>query len=229
MYYEARGVKGEHGLKFDPFKALIAPRPIGWVSTVSNSGKRNLAPYSFFNAVSDRPPILMFSTIGIKDSLANINENGDFTCSLATYALRDGMNMSSAPVKHGVDEFALAGLTPVPGKQVKSFRVGESPAAFECKHWKTIELPSYGGQVDSREAADRTYVVMGIVVGVYIDEAIIRDGMIDTAGMQPLARMGYMDYAWVTRENSFTLNRPLASDDGSSAQLVPGPWDGVYR
>ncbi len=222
MHYDATG--RNHGLKFDPFKALAVPRPIGWISTVDANGVPNLAPYSFFNAVADRPKMVMFSTGGRKDSLRNIEANREFTCSLATYDLREQMNMSSAPVAHGVDEFALAGLTAVPSVYVKPPRVGESPAAFECRHWKTIELPAPEG------GKGPTYsVVFGTVVGIYVDDAYIKDGIVDTPSMRPLARLGYMDYSVLEPKTVFSLNRPLASEDGRTATLVPGDWDGVYR
>lgn len=218
MHYDTD--KNDHGLRFNPFKALVAPRPIGWIGTVGADGSRNLAPYSFFNAVSDRPPMVMFSSYGRKDSIANIEATGEFTCSLATFALREQMNMSSAAVRRGVDEFALAGLTPAPSKRVKAPRVAESPAAFECTLWKILELPAAG-----REG----YVVaFGHVVAVYIDDAYIRDGVVDTGAMRPIARQGYMEYSVVTPEAVFSLNRPEVSADGESA-AVSGEWDGVYR
>lgn len=227
MYYET--ASNRHGLKFDPFKALVAPRPIGWISSVSADGAHNLAPYSFFNAVSDRPPMVMFSSVDRKDSLRNIEQTGEFTCSLATYGLREQMNLSSATVSHGVDEFALAGLTRTPGQQVRSARVGESPAALECRHWKTIELPNAQPGHDAKARTLPCFMVLGFVVGIYIDERFIRDGIVDTAALQPLARMGYMDYSYVAQANTFTMNRPLASEDGKTASVQPGPWDGVYR
>lgn len=227
MYYATDS--NQHGLKFDPFKALIAPRPIGWISTVSRDGVHNLAPYSFFNAVSDRPPVVMFSSSGRKDSLVNIEDNGEFTCSLATWDLREAMNLSSAPVVHGVDEFELAGLTKIIGSAVKTARVAESPAAFECRHWKTVELPDFSTANTAKRPTHKNYVVFGLVVGIYIDERIVKEGLVDTAAMQPIARMGYMDYAVVNRESSFTMNRPMASADGKTASVQPGPWDGIYR
>ena len=167
MHYET--ATGRHGLKFDPFKALVVPRPIGWIGSVGRDGKPNLAPYSFFNAVSDRPPVVLFSSGGHKDSLANILETGEFTCSLATWDLREQMNMSSATVARGVDEFALAGLTAAPSKLVGAPRVGESPAAFECKLWKTLDMPA------PADGKGVTYtVVFGIVVGIHIDDALQR-------------------------------------------------------
>lgn len=218
MHYDT--AKNNHGLRFNPFKALVAPRPIGWIGTVSADGKRNLAPYSFFNAVSDRPPMVMFSSHDHKDSVTNIEQIGEFTCSLSTWDLRDQMNMSSAAVARGVDEFELAGLTPAPSHLVKAPRVAESPAAFECKLWKIVELPGDGGH--------NYTVVFGSVVAVYIDDAFIREGMVDTGAMQPIARMGYMQYSVVRPDTVFALNRPEVAADGRSA-AVPAAWDGVYR
>ncbi len=219
MHYDTEA--NNHGLRHNPFKALAVPRPIGWIGTTSRAGVHNLAPYSFFNAVSDRPPVVLFSSAGHKDSLRNAVETGEFTCSIATYDLREQMNMSSAPVGEAVDEFALAGLTPAPSRLVRAPRVAESPAAFECKTWKTVELPA-------PDAAHTHTVVFGLVVGVYINEAIIRDGMVDTGLMKPIARLGYMDYAVVTPESMFSLNRPLVGADGKTA-TVAAEWDGVYR
>src|SRR4051812_19070446 len=191
-----------HGLRFNPFKALVAPRPIGWISCVGPDGSLNLAPYSFFNVVSHNPPIVMFSSHGRKDSVSNIEQAGEFTCSLATWDLREAVNMTSAPVKRGVDEFALSGLTPAPSKFVQAPRVAESPVALECKVWKVMPLP----------AAPRGtgyVVVFGTVVGVYIDDRFIRDGQVDTGAMRPIARQGYMEYSVVTPETVFMMNRPV--------------------
>ncbi len=222
MHYDASA--RPPGLKFDPFKALVVPRPIGWIGTVDRDGVANLAPYSFFNAVSDRPPVVMFSSAGRKDSLRNIEQTGEFTCSLATLDLRDAMNMSSAAVAPGVNEFGLAGLTAAASRFVKPPRVAEAHAAFECRHWKTIECPA------PADGKGEAYVmVFGIVVGVYIDDAFIKDGIVDTPAMKPLARLGYMDYSVLSPETVFTLNRPTVSEDGRHAHVVPGPWDGVYR
>ena len=146
MFYET--IANKHGLRHDPFKALVAPRPIGWISTVSKAGICNIAPYSFFNAVGEKPHYVMFSSAGRKDSLLNIEETGEFVCSLATWDLRFNMNMTSASVPYGVDEFPIGDLTaaPLPPRQAAA-RQGE-PAALECKHWKTVELPPLepGGQ-----------------------------------------------------------------------------------
>lgn len=219
MHYDTAA--NNHGLRYNPFKALAVPRPIGWIASTSKSGIHNLAPYSFFNAMGDRPPVVMFSSSGRKDSLRNIEATGEFTCSIATWDLRDQMNLSSAPVMHGVDEFALAGLTPAASQKVGVPRVAESPAAFECKVWKVIDLPAAPGQTQTG--------VIGIVVAVYIDDRYLRDGLVDLGAMRPIARLGYMDYAVVNPENIFSLNRPDVSADGRGAEVVPGEWDGVYR
>lgn len=209
----------KHGLTHDPFKAIVAPRPIGWISTVSAAGVLNLAPYSFFNAVADAPPMVMFSSAGRKDSLRNIEATGEFTCSVASEALVDQMNLSSATVASDVSEYDVTGLLTAPSLVVKPPRVAASPAALECRLWKTVDLRG--------ERAPT--VVFGHVVAIYVDERVVKDGLLDTAAMRPLARMGYMDYAVVTPETTFTLNRPLVVDDRRSARVTPGPWDGVYR
>jgi len=222
MHYDS--VENRHGLKHDPFKALVAPRPIGWITTVSRDGVCNLAPYSFFNAVSDRPHYVMFSSSGFKDSVRNIHDSGEFTCSMATWDTRFEMNVSSAPVPPGVDEYPLSGLTAVASRFVAPPRVKEAPAALECRHWKTVELP------DVEPGSDRGhYVVIGQVVGIYIDDAYVHDGIVDTAAMRPLARMGYMDYAVVTPQTRTVINRPQLDDDGNVAAPQAEAWDGTYR
>lgn len=222
MHYDPR--QRPPDLRHDPFKALVVPRPVGWVATLDAGGRPNLAPYSFFNAVSDRPPLVMFSSGGRKDTLRNIEATGEFTCSIASWDLREAMNMSSAAVAPGVDEFALAGLERAPSRFVLPPRVARAPAAFECRLWKTLPLPAPEGRPDAGYT-----VVFGEVVGVYIDDAFIRDGIVDTGAMRPLARLGYMDYSVVTPESVFTMNRPVPSGDGLGATLQPGPWDGIYR
>ncbi|MFT5449305.1 MAG: flavin reductase (DIM6/NTAB) family NADH-FMN oxidoreductase RutF [Gammaproteobacteria bacterium] len=222
MYYDA--IENKHGLKHDPFKALVSPRPIGWISTVSDDGICNLAPYSFFNAVSDRPHYVMFSSSDVKDSVRNIRQNGEFTCSLSTFDTRFGMNVSSAPVPAGVDEFALSGLTAVASQFVKPPRIKESPAALECKHWKTIEMPD----VDPATGKGH-YVVFGQVVGIYINDEFIKDGMVDTGAMKPLARLGYMDYSVVSHDSLLQITRPEIDDAGNVLNAQAKEWDGQYR
>lgn len=197
MFYETE--ENKHGLRHDPFKALIAPRPIGWISTLSTDGVVNLAPYSYFNAISDRPKFVMFSSGGRKDSVRNAEETGEFVCSMATYELKDQMNHTSAQVGPEVDELELAGLESAPSKLVKPPRVAASPAAIECKYYQTIALPGTNG-------LDGNFVVIGRVVGIYIDDKYVADGMLDITKYRPIARLGYMDYSVV--DSVFSMNRP---------------------
>jgi len=198
MFYDA--VANTHGLKWDPFKALVTPRPIGWISTLGKSGVVNLAPYSFFNAVSTDPHFVMFSSGGRKDSQRNAEETGEFVCSLATYDLRDAMNRTSQHVGPEVDEMALAGLTPAPSKLVAPPRVAESPIAFECRYWRTIDLPGPHGGPGTHA------IVLGQVVGVHIDDSVIVGDRVDVTKVKPIARLGYGDYAVI--DEVFELTRP---------------------
>jgi len=198
MFYDA--VANTHGLKWDPFKALVTPRPIGWISTLSKNGVVNLAPYSFFNAVSTDPHFVMFSSGGRKDSQRNAEETGEFVCSLATYDLREAMNRTSQHVGPEVDEMALAGLTPAPSKLIAPPRVAESPVAFECRYWRTIDLPGPNGGPGTHA------IVLGQVVGVHIDDAVIVGDKVDVTKVKPIARLGYGDYAVI--DQVFELSRP---------------------
>ena len=213
-----------HGFRHDPLKALVVPRPIAWVATVSCDGVRNLAPYRFFNIVSDQPPMVIISSEVGKDSITNILETGEFTCSLVTRSLHAQMNMTSAKVDASVDEFALAGVTAAPSAFVKAPRVAESPAALECRLWQTVSLPPPDGHADSHYT-----VLFARVVGVYIDDAVIRDGRVDTAAIEPVARLGYMDYTVVNAASIFSANRPNVAADGRTAVIESTPWDGQYR
>lgn len=195
MFYDA--VKNDHGFQYDPFKALVAPRPIGWVSTLSPDGKSNLAPYSYFNAFSQSPHYVAFGSGPRKDSMRNIEETGEFTFSLATYDLREQMNASSAHVT--TDEFELAGLSKAPSQIVKPPRVAESPVALECCLHRIVPLPNDDGEAHN-------YLIIGRVLGIYIDDRFIRDGRVDTAAMQPIARLGYSEYATVTE--AWRMRRP---------------------
>jgi flavin reductase (DIM6/NTAB) family NADH-FMN oxidoreductase RutF len=203
MFYDTR--KNDHGLPHDPFKAIVAPRPIGWITSISSAGEINLAPYSFFNGVSSRPPIVMFSSEGRKDSLTFIEQTKEFVCNLAIFALREAMNESSAPFERGVNEMARAGLEAAPSRLVKPPRVAASPCALECKWLQTVSLTDLDGR-----ALD-SHVVLGQVVGVHIDEKFIRNGLLDTAAMQPIARAGYHDYFVATPETRFALKRPVTA------------------
>jgi len=187
LFYET--AENAHGLKHDPFKAIVAPRPIGWIGTKAADGRRNLSPYSFFNAVSDTPKLVMFSSSGHKDSVTNIEETGVFTCSLASRHLAEKMNASSIVVPRGVDEFELAGLTPVTGRLVDAPYVGEAYAVLECRTTQILR------PVDIEGRESDNWVVFGQVLGIHISPEILRDGRVDMAVARPLGRMGYMDYA----------------------------------
>ena len=165
----------------------------------------------------------MFTSVERKDSLRNIESNGEFTCSLSTWDTRDGMNISSAPVDYLADEFALANLETAPSQMVRPPRVARAPAALECKHWKTIEMPDVIPGDDNGH-----FMIIGQVIGIYIDDKFINDGIVNTAEMRPLARMGYMDYGVITPETTFVLQRPSVQDDGT-VEKAKGEWDGVYR
>lgn len=197
MFYDA--LENRHGLRHDPFKALVSPRPIGWVSTLSRSGVANLAPYSFFAALAEKPAYVIFSASGAKDSRCNAEETGEFVCSVATYDLRERMNRTAARLGADESEFAHAGLTPAPSHFVKPPRVAESPAALECRTWRTIELPP--ATPDAKPHA----AIIGLVVGIHIEDAYVRDGLVITDLMRPIARLGYRDYAWIGAENMFSM------------------------
>jgi flavin reductase (DIM6/NTAB) family NADH-FMN oxidoreductase RutF len=189
-------------LPHDPFKAIVAPRPIGWITSLSAKGEINLAPYSFFNGVNSRPNLVMFASEGRKDSVSFIEETGEFVCSLATYDLLHPMNATSAPLPRGVNEMERADLAAAPSVMVKPPRVAASPCALECKVTKIVPMTTYDGEpVDC-------HAVFGQVVGVYIADRFIVDGRLDTAAMRPIARCGYDEYATV--ERVFSLTRPLA-------------------
>ncbi len=189
-------------LPHDPFKALVVPRPIGWISALSASGAVNLAPYSFFNAVASTPVgILAFSSEGVKDSVAFIEETGEFVWNMPTYDLREAMNLTGASLPRGTSEFAYAGLATAPSVEVKPPRVAASPCAMECRLIEVIRLKTAAGiPIDN-------YLVLGEVVGVHIDDRFITaEGRVDTAAMQPIARCGYSDYAVV--DKVFAVTRP---------------------
>lgn len=197
MFYEPRA---GHGLPHDPFKAIVAPRPIGWISTVDPEGRNNLAPYSFFNAISSKPPMVAFSSEGYKDSARNAEATGEFVCNLATEELSDGMNASAATVAPDVDEFVLARLATAPCRLVKPLRVAAAPAVLECKVTEVVHLRDLDGRDIDR------HLVIGQVVGVHIDERYLDNGMFQTARAVPLARCGYREYAKVA--SVFEMLRP---------------------
>ena len=199
-FYEPRA---GHGLPHDPFNAIVGPRPIGWISTRSRAGVLNLAPYSFFNAFNYTPPIVGFASIGYKDTVRNVEETGQFCWNLATRALADRMNATCAMVPADVDEFALAGLTPAASRLVDVPRVLEAPVSFECKLTQLIRLQDADGQPAP------SWLVLGEVVGVHIDRALLKDGVYDTARAGHILRGGGpADYFEVGPEQLFRMFRP---------------------
>ena len=194
-----------HGLPHDPFNAIVGPRPIGWVSTRSNDGVLNLAPYSFFTAFNYIPPIVGFSSTGPKDSLRNVQENGMFVWNLVTRPLAEAMNQTCAPVGPEVNEFELAGLTTAPSRVVDVPRVAESPVSFECRSTQIIQLEG----LDKQKVP--TWLVLGEVVGVHIADHLLKDGIYDTANAGHILRGGGpADYFSIGPEQLFHMWRPKA-------------------
>lgn len=191
----------DHGLPHNPFKAIVSPRPIGWISTLNKDGIANLAPYSFFNGIQDVPPMVMFSASGpktdtddLKDSLVNIQDTGEFCVNIVSEALKDKMNITSAHYPHGLDEFEQAALEKGTPQVIKVPFVAASPAVFECTLHSIISLPGNG------------HMVLGEVVCVHIKDEFLKDGLLDVTRYAPMARLGYRDYTSV--HEVFSLNRP---------------------
>ncbi len=205
MFYEPK--KNNHGLAHDPFKSCVVPRPIGWISTMGANGVANLAPFSQFQNLTFDPPYVMFAanqtTDGRrKDSVVNAEQSKDFVYNMATYELREAMNLTAQQVPPEVDEFELAGLAKAPSKFVKAPRVAKSPVQFECRYHQTVRLPGKGamGTVD---------IIIGEVIGIHIeDEFVLPDGKLDVLRIRPLARLGYYDYTVV---------------DSIFEMVIPGP------
>jgi flavin reductase (DIM6/NTAB) family NADH-FMN oxidoreductase RutF len=189
----------------NPFKQLVVPRPIGWISSMASDGSVNLAPFSFFNAISENPPMVGFGPGGskadrpYKDTRANIEETGEFVCNLATWETRRQMNTTSGRFPASVDEFEQAGLTKAPALLVQPPRVAESPVHFECRYYATVDLPA-----DDPEQPNA--FIIGQVVGIHIDDRLIKDGRVDIVAARPIARLGYSLYSIV--DNSFPMRRP---------------------
>ena len=203
MYFRA-GLHKEAGLSFSPIKAIVSPRPIGWISSCGKDGSINLAPYSYFNTISELPPMVMFSSAPSgnaqhKDSLRNVIETEEFVVNVVSAALGDVMNITSADLAYGQNEFTAAGLEMADCNTVKVPRVAAAPAALECKLWKVIELPK-------PETGGIGVMVIGTITGIHIADETVKDGKIDVTSYQPLARLGYMDYARIN--DVFEMPRP---------------------
>jgi len=191
-----------HGLPHNPFNAIVTPRPIGWISSRDGQGRDNLAPYSFFNAVAYVPPQVMFASTsakddvdGTKDSVANIRETGVFCVNIVEYAARDAMNVTSAGLPHGTDEFERAGIVKAECEQIACARVANAPANMECKVTQIVQLPG-----------EANFVVFGEVIGVHLRDDCVVDGRFDVTQFHPLSRLGYRDYTAV--REVFELKRP---------------------
>lgn len=192
-----------HGLPHNPFNSIIGPRPIGWISSQSAAGSLNLAPYSFFNAFNYTPPIIGFASVGYKDSVRNIEETGEFCWQLSTRELAEPMNQSCAAVDAEIDEFSLSGLTPAPSQIVNVPHVAEARVVFECRLSQVLQLTSAAGD------AVNTWLVLGEVVGVHIDQTLLKDGVYQTAAAGPILRGGGpADYFEITPEQHFEMHRP---------------------
>lgn len=192
-----------HGLPHDPFNAIVGPRPIGWIGSRDEAGVRNLAPYSFFSAFNYVPPLVGFASIGFKDSVRNIQQTGEFTWNLVTRPLAEAMNQSCAMVPPEVDEFELAGLTPVAAQRIGAPRVGESLVSFECKLSQLVQLQSAAGEKVN------TWLVLGEVVAVHIHRSLLKDGVFDTAGAHIVLRGGGpADFFEIGPAQLFRMYRP---------------------
>lgn len=202
-FYEPQG---GHGLAHDPFNAIVGPRPIGWISSVSADGTPNLAPYSFFNAFNYRPPIIGFSSTSWKDTVANIEATRQFVWNLATRPLAARMNLTSASLPPETNEFEFAGLQAAPSRLVRPARVAESPVAFECALTQIVPLRGKDGE------AAGAWLVLGEVIGVHIARSLIPDGIYDTVAAEPILRGGGpSSYFGISADSEFHMNRPGTS------------------
>lgn len=201
-FYAYEPSKG-HGLPHDPFNAIVGPRPIGWISSRGADGRINLAPYSFFNAFNYVPPVIGFSSIGLKDTVRNIQETGEFAWNLATRELAEAMNQTCAAVPPDVNEFELAGLEPVASELIKVPRVARSPVTFECRVTDIHQLRT------AAHAPIDSWLVLGEVVKVYIDQQLLKNGVFDTANSGVILRGGGLaDYFSISEAQKFRMYRP---------------------
>lgn len=208
MYYETD--KNDHGLRYNPLKACVVPRPIGWITTLDHAGKINVAPFSFFNLLSYDPPFVMFSAGthegdgGTKDTVANVQATGEFVYNMATWAQKDQMSSTAMIIDREVDEMAASGLEPEPSRLVRPPRIKGSPVQFECRLHQVVNLPG-------RKPSSEHHVVIGHVVAVHIDDrALTADGRVDVLSLRPIARLGYKDYLVV--DETFQMEKRTPED-----------------
>jgi len=204
MHYDPRDNLAPPPLTSNPLNALVAPRPIGWITTIDSAGQVNLAPFSYFNAVNADPPVVVFApnekAKGTpKDTLRNVREVAEFVANLAHTRLKREINESSRVLPHGVNELIEVGLTAAPSRAVRPPRIAECKAAIECKVHDIVELPH-------RDGGRRSHLVIGIVVGIYIADDMIENGRVSALKLGQLARLGYAEYTGV--EATFTMPRP---------------------
>ena len=209
MYYETD--KNNHGLRYNPVKACVVPRPIGWITSINEVGLVNLAPFSFFNVLSYDPPFVMFSAGvheadgGRKDTVENVAATGEFVYNMATWAQKEQMNETAWIIERGVDEMAAAGLEPLPSRLVRPPRVKGSPVHFECRLHQIVTLPG-------RQPSGEHHVVIGQVLAVHIDDAALTaDGRVDIPKIRPIARLGYKDY--VSVEQTFQMDKKRTPEE----------------
>ena len=211
MYYETD--KNNHGLRYNPVKACVVPRPIGWITSINDAGLVNLAPFSFFNLLSYDPPFVMFSAGvheadgGRKDTVENVAATGEFVYNMATWAQKEQMNETAWIIERGVDEMAAAGLEPLPSRLVRPPRVKGSPVHFECRLHQIVTLPG-------RKPSGEHHVVIGQVMAVHIDDAALTaDGRVDIPKIRPIARLGYKDY--VSVEQTFQMDKKRTPEEAT--------------
>jgi len=206
MFYDTK--KNDHGLKYNPFKSCIVPRPIAWITTKSEEGVHNCAPYSFFNGIAADPPMIMYATNGKqpmgghKDTITNIRDNGEFVVNMVSYAAKDKMNETTAPFNPNESEVDIAKLEILESNLVAPARLAISPIHMECKLYKIIDLPTL-------KENEYNGMVLGHVIGIHINDEVLEDGKVNLKKIKPLSRLGYLDYSVV--DNIFEMHRPEGS------------------
>ncbi len=204
MYYDPRINPAPPPLSSNPINALVAPRPIGWVTSIDSQGRVNLAPFSYYNAVAADPPVVVFAPNEAirgeaKDTLRNVREVPEFVVNLAHSVLKEQLNESSRAYPHGVNELEQVGLTATASTAVRPPRVTQCKAALECRVHDIIELPHH-------PEGRRSHLVIGVVVGIYIADEVIVNGRVDSIALNQLSRLGYVDFASVA--SIFAMPRP---------------------
>lgn len=192
-------------LKQNPFKAIVVPRPIGWITTLNEEGGVNLAPYSFFNAIAESPPCVMYASTlqncgaASKNTLRNIERTGEFVVNVASSELREAVRSSATALPYGESELSAAGLSSSPSSVIATPRVAEARAALECRLLQSMVVPGTGGR-------HQASAVFGQVVAMFIADDIVADGIVAPHLLKPLCRLGYDHYAVL--EEVFRMDVP---------------------